>query len=135
MHKVSRYNTKGSSFSPLMSISFEQTQRYRAHNGLNNTLRLIHILDDDSLLNIFCFCRPVVWDRMASAPRILEGGEWTHQRWVVQARPCLPEVAISHTWLGILPWPFPRLCIFHPSIRHANKLISPESPPADNRSS
>jgi len=63
-----------------MSISFEQTQCCRAHNRSNNAL--IHILDDDSLLNIFSFCRPVVWEKEGvPAPRFLEGGEWTRERW------------------------------------------------------
>ena len=63
-----------------MTISFERTQYFRAYNKPNDAL--IHILDDDSLLNIFCFCRPVVWEREGvPAPRFLEGGEWAHERW------------------------------------------------------
>ena len=80
MHKVTTQNSKGTSLSPDPSVGFEQTRCCRAHNKPNDTL--IHILDDDSLLNIFCFCRPVVWDKEgAPAPRILEGGEWTRERW------------------------------------------------------
>ena len=80
MHKVESQNTERTSFSPAISISFEQTQCCRAHNRSNNAL--IHILDDDSLLNIFSFCRPVVWEKEGvPAPRFLEGGEWTRERW------------------------------------------------------
>jgi len=80
VHEVLSQNTKGTSFSPTMSISFEQTQCCRAHNRPNNAL--IHNLDDDSLLTIFSFCRPVVWEKEGiPAPRFLEGGEWTRERW------------------------------------------------------
>jgi len=49
------------------------------HNRPNNS---ILILDDDSLLTIFCFCRLVVWEKEgAPAHRILEGGEWACERW------------------------------------------------------
>jgi len=63
-----------------MTIRFEQTQCCGAYYRPNNAL--IHILDDDSLLNIFYFCRPVVWEREGvPAPRFLEGGEWARERW------------------------------------------------------
>ena len=43
---------------------------------------LIHILDDDSLLNIFNFCHPVMVDEdEANCNRILQGGEWDRERW------------------------------------------------------
>ena len=42
----------------------------------------IHILDDDSLLNIFNFCHPVMVDEdEADYHRILQGGEWDRERW------------------------------------------------------
>jgi len=43
---------------------------------------LIHILDDDSLLNIFNFCHPVMVDEDAANYHcILQGGEWDCERW------------------------------------------------------
>jgi hypothetical protein len=42
----------------------------------------IHILDDDSLLNIFHFCRPITLDDDgADFLQITEDGEWDHERW------------------------------------------------------
>ncbi|KAF8493701.1 hypothetical protein F5888DRAFT_1722325 [Russula emetica] len=42
----------------------------------------IHILDDDSLLNIFSLCRPVILDEnKASDTQIVEGGNWSRERW------------------------------------------------------
>ena len=80
MHKVLSQDTKRTFRFPDMSISFKQTMCFRAHNRPNNIL--IHILDNDSLLNIFCFCRPVIWEKDGiPAPRFLEGGEWARERW------------------------------------------------------
>jgi hypothetical protein len=48
----------------------------------NRSLRMfIYILDDDSLIHIFRFCRPVMIDEDAHTDRILEGGEWIRERW------------------------------------------------------
>jgi hypothetical protein len=41
----------------------------------------VHILDDDSLLNVFNFCRPVMVDEDTSMYRTLQGGEWGRERW------------------------------------------------------
>ena len=42
----------------------------------------IHILDNDSLLNIFRLCRPVLLDEdKEDGLHILEGGEWDRERW------------------------------------------------------
>jgi hypothetical protein len=42
----------------------------------------IHILDDDSLLIIFIFCRPVLIDEDENDyKRILQGGNWARERW------------------------------------------------------
>jgi hypothetical protein len=42
----------------------------------------VHILDDDSLLNVFHFCRPVLVDEeKRDADRVLQGGEWDLERW------------------------------------------------------
>jgi len=44
--------------------------------------QFINILDDDSLLNIFYLCRPVILDKDEEDPaRILEGGNWDRERW------------------------------------------------------
>ncbi len=52
----------------------------------NRSLRMFtHILDDDSLLNIFYFCQPVMLDdNVTDVDRILEGGEWARERWWYQ---------------------------------------------------
>src|SRR5258708_2889702 len=44
---------------------------------------LIHILDDDSLLNMFFLCRPLILDETeaVNASQILGGGEWNRERW------------------------------------------------------
>src|SRR5258708_17693433 len=43
---------------------------------------LIHILDDDSLLNMFSLCRPLILDESEVINgEILEGGEWKRERW------------------------------------------------------
>src|SRR6266849_4427687 len=44
----------------------------------NRTRTCIHILDNDSLLNIFHFCRPAAPDVVKM---ILGGGNWNHERW------------------------------------------------------
>jgi hypothetical protein len=42
----------------------------------------IHILDDDSLINIFHFCRPVMVDENEIySDRIQQGGTWVRERW------------------------------------------------------
>ena len=49
----------------------------------NRFLRsFVHILDDDSLFNIFDMCRPVILDEdVVEESRILVGGEWSRERW------------------------------------------------------
>ncbi|KAH9955687.1 hypothetical protein BC827DRAFT_831092 [Russula dissimulans] len=43
---------------------------------------LIHILDNDSLLNVFHFCRPTLLDEDEDdEDQILLGGEWLRERW------------------------------------------------------
>src|SRR5713226_657380 len=43
---------------------------------------LIHILDNDSLLNVFSLCRPLILDESEAVDSgILEGGEWKRERW------------------------------------------------------
>ena len=43
----------------------------------------IHILDDDSLLNVFYHCRPVLLDEDETGDdtRVLLGGKWARERW------------------------------------------------------
>ena len=43
----------------------------------------IHLLDDDSLLIMFCLCRPVILDAESEGDDtiILGGGEWNRERW------------------------------------------------------
>ncbi len=43
----------------------------------------IHIIDDDSLLNVFYHCRPVLLDEDETGDdtRVLLGGEWGRERW------------------------------------------------------
>jgi len=69
----------------------------------------IHILDDDSLLNIFNFCHPVMVDEdEANCHRILQGGEWDRERWwyklvkVCRRWRCLILASTSHLGLNLL---------------------------------
>ena len=42
----------------------------------------VHLLDDDSLLVIFSFCRPVIWGEFVTGYyQLAEGGEWNRERW------------------------------------------------------
>jgi len=42
----------------------------------------IHILDQDSLLDIFYLCRPVLLEEyVTDDTRILQGGVWARERW------------------------------------------------------
>jgi hypothetical protein len=41
----------------------------------------IHVLDDDSLVNIFRLYRPALLDDEDDDDRILQGGEWDRERW------------------------------------------------------
>jgi hypothetical protein len=53
-------------------------------SGSSNTRTPIHILDNDSLLNIFHFYRPAPSFRAKTgvdAIQILGGGNWNHERW------------------------------------------------------
>jgi len=76
----------------------------------NRSLRMfIYILDDDSLLNIFHLCRPVLLDDdVADDGRILEGGEWARERWwyrlvqVCQRWRSLILASASHLRLSLL---------------------------------
>ena len=52
--------------------------------GNRSPTTFIHILDDDSLLVIFSFCRPVILDESAGEGddmHILGGGKWYRERW------------------------------------------------------
>jgi hypothetical protein len=51
--------------------------------GNRSPSTFIHILDDDSILVIFSFCRPVILDaeNASNDTEILGGGEWNRERW------------------------------------------------------
>src|SRR5713226_1476494 len=54
---------------------------------------LIHILDNDSLLNVFSLCRPLILDESEVVDaEILEGGEWKRERWWYRL------VQVCHRW-------------------------------------
>ncbi|KAH9981816.1 hypothetical protein BJV74DRAFT_66726 [Russula compacta] len=73
---------------PPPTPPFESTEKMGqgAPNSVSQQRRphsiSIHILDDDSLLNIFHLCRPVLLDEDdVEAIRILRGGDWIRERW------------------------------------------------------
>ena len=51
--------------------------------GNRSPSAFVHLLDDDSILIIFSFCRPVILDaeNESNSTRILGGGEWNRERW------------------------------------------------------
>ena len=51
--------------------------------GNRSSRTRIHLLDDDSLLIIFSFCRPVIFDESeaTNTTQILAGGEWKREWW------------------------------------------------------
>ena len=67
----------------------------------------IHIIDDDSLLNLFHFCRPVMVEEDEADNRILQGGEWNRERWwyklahVCRRWRCLILMSASHLGLSL----------------------------------
>jgi hypothetical protein len=66
----------------------------------------IHTLDDDSLLNIFYFCRPALLDEDEVDPgQILRGGNWVRERWwytlVQVCRRWQYRVLASASYLGL----------------------------------
>jgi hypothetical protein len=63
----------------------------------------VHMLNDDSLLDIFHFCRPVLVDEdEGNVAHILQGGEWNRERWwyklthVCRRWRCLILASASH---------------------------------------
>ena len=67
-------------YAPSLSMSFQLSNTRPNGNRLSTTL--VHHLDDDSLLVVFSFCRPVILDESeADNWRILGGGEWIRERW------------------------------------------------------
>ena len=61
-----------------MSYQLSKTQPTR-----NRPSTLVHLLDDDSLLIIFSFCRPVILDQseVEGDHQLIEGGKWNRERW------------------------------------------------------
>jgi hypothetical protein len=69
----------------------------------------VHMLNDDSLLDIFHFCRPVMIDEVeSSVTRILRGGIWDREHWwyklthVCRRWRCLVLASASHLNLSLL---------------------------------
>ena len=69
----------------------------------------VHMLDDDSLLNLFHFCRPAMIDEYESdAGRILQGGIWDREQWwyklthVCRRWRCLILASASHLNLRLV---------------------------------
>ena len=61
-------------------MSYQLSKTRPTGNSSPNTL--VHLLDDDSLLIIFSFCRPVILgESEADYFRLIEGGEWSRERW------------------------------------------------------
>src|SRR5216684_6922219 len=68
---------------------------------------LIHILDDDSLLNMFSLCRPLILDESeaVTATQILGGGEWNRERWWYKL------VQVCHRWRYLILQSASHLCL------------------------
>jgi hypothetical protein len=81
----------GSSWVPTLELEVRRVlldvimiiSNHRARSSAGRLHRTsIHILDDDSLLNIFRHCRPALLDEgEADDSHILRGGEWSRERW------------------------------------------------------
>ncbi|KAI9512948.1 hypothetical protein F5148DRAFT_559847 [Russula earlei] len=75
---------------------------YKSHHAA------IHILDDDSLLNIFHHCRPVLLDEEPDGINILRVGKWARERWwyklahVCRRWRCLILSSLSHLGLRLV---------------------------------
>ncbi|KAF8490533.1 hypothetical protein F5888DRAFT_1808005 [Russula emetica] len=69
----------------LLRISYQLlSNTWPIGNGSSSTRTPIHILDNDSLLNIFHFYRPApssLGENDADAVEILGGANWNHERW------------------------------------------------------
>jgi hypothetical protein len=64
----------------LISYQLLSKTRWAGSNISHGTL--IHILDNDSLLDIFSHCRPVILDKSeVDLLQILGGGKWNRERW------------------------------------------------------
>ncbi|KAH9955672.1 hypothetical protein BC827DRAFT_830230 [Russula dissimulans] len=69
-----------STMSPLQSRPSHEPQHLKTDNKPHGTS--IHILDDDSLLNIFRLYRPPLVDKNETREYvIMEGGQWNRERW------------------------------------------------------
>ena len=62
-----------------MSYQLLSTNTWPTHNKPPSTL--IHTLDDDSLLSIFSFCRPLILDENKASDDENLGGQWSRERW------------------------------------------------------
>ena len=67
-------------YAPSLSMSYQLSNT--RPTGYRSSSTLVHLLDDDSLLVVFSFCRPVILDETeADNWRILGGGKWIRERW------------------------------------------------------
>ena len=73
-------NTRGTLLLSL-SISYQLSKTRPTGNRSPSTF--VHLLDDDSLLIIFYFCRPVILGEIVAnnSIQLIEGGEWNRERW------------------------------------------------------
>ena len=62
-------------------MSYQFSKRRSTGNRSHSTL--VHLLDDDSLLVIFYFCRPSIFveSEAENDVRLIEGGKWNRERW------------------------------------------------------
>ena len=87
------FNTRGTLPGFLLPMSYLLSKTRPTGNRSPSTL--VHLLDDDSLLIIFSFCRPVILDESkAYSYQLTEGGGMEPRAMVVQAYTSLSEVAV-----------------------------------------
>lgn len=80
MHLVESPDAGGMS-TQAFAASYQILSNYSMANRQHRPS--IHILDDDSLLNVFYHCRPILLDEDETGDdtRVLLGGEWGRERW------------------------------------------------------
>jgi hypothetical protein len=89
----------------------------------------IHILDDDSLLNVFYLYRPFLLDEDDDDEDCFKRGkrQWVSERWWHHLTHVLPEMAKHYIWVSILPGSQPCLYKRHTRRRHAGTFTSPST--------
>jgi len=69
-------------YAPTFYHCYALSDRELTRRTGNRSHTFINILDDDSLLNIFYLCRPLLLDEGEENPsHFLEGGNWDRERW------------------------------------------------------